>query len=133
MQSEQILAWKKAYNQQRTQHQTIGHIRNDQFNTLTSQLLLLESRLRRKQRNISNILIESECTILRQQKIIEKLSSRLIDYKFDSATVESETLNDSDSAVVLDDIDSDSNASASIVLRRRHLYTANSSEFTSNL
>lgn len=134
MQTEQIMAWMKAYNMQRQKHQTIGHIKNEQLNALTSQLFLLESRLRRKQRHIANILIESECTILRQQKIIDTLSSRLVDYKLDlvdgssriSATTDLETLNDSDSAVVLEDIDSDSNTSASIILRRRHLHSASS-------
>lgn len=132
MQTEQIMAWKKAYNLQRQQHQTIGQIKSEQLNVLTSQLFLLESRLRRKQRHIANILIESECTILRQQKIIDTLSSRLIDYKLDAVdgssriSADLETLNDSDSAVVLEDIDSDSNTSASIILRRRHLHSASS-------
>lgn len=119
MQSEQILNWKKAYNLQRQQHFAIGQLKTEQLNTLTSQLYLLESRLRRKQRHIGNILIETECTIVRQQKIIDTLSSRLVDYRLDSCS-DFERLNDNDSAVVLDqDIDSDSNTS-SIALRRRH-------------
>lgn len=117
-QSEQILNWKKAYNMQRQQHFAIGQLKTEQLNALTSQLYLLESRLRRKQRHIANILIETECTIVRQQKIIDTLSSRLVDYKLDSCS-DFERLNDNDSAVVLDDIDSDSNTS-SIVLKRRH-------------
>lgn len=119
MQSEQILNWKKAYNMQRQQHFTIGQLKTEQLNALTSQLYLLESRLRRKQRHIANILIETESTIVRQQKIIDTLSSRLIDYKLDSCG-DFEKLNDNDSAVVLDqDLDSDSNNST-IALRRRH-------------
>lgn len=119
MQSEQILNWKKAYNMQRQQHFAIGQLKTEQLNTLTSQLYLLESRLRRKQRHIANILIETESTIARQQKIIDTLSSRLVDYKLDSCC-DFDKLNDNDSAVVLDqDIDSDSNNS-SIALRRRH-------------
>lgn len=119
MQSEQILNWKKAYNMQRQQHFAIGQLKTEQLNALTSQLYLLESRLRRKQRHIANVLIETECTIVRQQKIIDTLSSRLVDYKLDSCS-DFEKLNDNDSAVVLDqDIDSDSNTS-SIALRRRH-------------
>lgn len=117
MQSEQILNWKKAYNLQRQQHFAIGQLKTEQLNALTSQLYLLESRLRRKQRHIANILIETECTIVRQQKIIDTLSSRLVDYKLDSCC-EFEKLNDNDSAVVLEDIDSDSNSS--IALRRKH-------------
>lgn len=119
MQSEQILSWKKAYNMQRQQHFAIGQLKTEQLNALTSQLYLLESRLRRKQRHIANVLIETECTIVRQQRIIDTLSSRLVDYKLDSCS-DFEKLNDNDSAVVLDqDIDSDSNTS-SIALRRRH-------------
>lgn len=133
MQTEQIMAWKKAYNLQRLQHQKMGQIKNEELNALTSQLFLLESRLRRKQRHIASILIESECTILRQQKIIDTLSSRLVDYRLESfdgssriSATDLETLNDSDSAVVLEDIDSDSNTSASIILRRRNLHSASS-------
>lgn len=119
MQSEQILNWKKAYNMQRQQHFAIGQLKTEQLNALTSQLYLLESRLRRKQMHIANILIETESTIVRQQKIIDTLSSRLVDYKLDSCS-DFEKLNDNDSAVVLDqDIDSDGNNSL-IALRRRH-------------
>lgn len=119
VQSEQILNWKKAYSMQRQQYFAIGQLKTEQLNALTSQLYLLESRLRRKQRHIANILIETECTIVRQQKIIDTLSSRLVDYKLDSCS-DFERLNDNDSAVVLDqDIDSDSNNS-SIAFRRRH-------------
>lgn len=126
MQSEQILNWKKAYNLQRQQHFTIGQLKTEQLNSLTSQLYLLESRLRRKQRQIANILIETENTIVRQQKIIDTLSSRLVDYKLDSCS-ELETLNDSDSAVVLEDIDSDSNNTITSNILRRRLQAYNGS------
>lgn len=120
MQSEQILNWKKAYNIQRQQHFAVGQLKTEQLNALTSQLYLLESRLRRKQRHIANILIETEGTIVRQQKIIDTLSSRLVDYKLDSCN-DYERLNDNDSAVVLDqDVDSDSNTSSIAFARRRH-------------
>lgn len=119
MQSVQILNWKKAYNMQRQQHFAISQLKTEQLNALTSQLYLLESRLRRKQRHIANILIETECTIVRQQKIIDTLSSRLVDYKLDLCS-DFEKSNDNDSAVVLDqDIDSDSNLS-SVAVRQRH-------------
>lgn len=126
IQSEQILNWKKAYHIQRQQQITVGQMKTEQLNSLTSQLLLLESRLRRKQRHIANILIETECTILRQQKIIDTLSSRLVDCKLDSAN-ELDALNDSDSAVVLEDIDSDSNNAShtSNILRRRYMHGCN--------
>lgn len=55
-------------------------------------------------------------TIYRQQRIIESLSSRLIDHgildpnSLDVTTTDFDSLNDSDSAVVLEDIDSDFNS-----------------------
>ncbi|XP_031618882.1 uncharacterized protein LOC116338004 [Contarinia nasturtii] len=120
MQSEQILNWKKAYNMQRQQHFAIGQLKTEQLNALTSQLYLLESRLRRKQRHIANILIETECTIVRQQKIIDTLSSRLVDYKLDSCSDFEKLNDDGDSAVVLDDIIDCDSTNSSIALRRRH-------------
>lgn len=118
-QSEQILAWKKAYNMQRQQHYHFEKAKTDQLNSLTSQLLLLESRLRRKQKHVANILSQRELTVLRQQKIIDALSSRLVDHGLDSVDptggsghyTDFDSLNDSDSAVVLEDIDSDCNSS----------------------
>lgn len=83
------------------------------MNSLTSQLLLLESRLKRKQKQISSLLSHRELTIQRQQKIIDTLSTRLVDHGLESIEAsyanELDSLNDSDSAVVLEDIDSDSN------------------------
>jgi hypothetical protein len=72
--------------------------------------LLLESRLVRKQKQIANILYQRELTICRQQKIIEALSSRLELHGLDNQIniLDNHTecdLNDSDSAVVLEDID----------------------------
>ncbi|XP_022232095.2 uncharacterized protein LOC111080660 isoform X2 [Drosophila obscura] len=82
------------------------------MNSLTSQLLLLESRLKRKQKQISSLLNHRELTIARQQKVIDTLSSRLVDHGLETIDAsyanELDSLNDSDSAVVLEDIDSDS-------------------------
>ncbi|CAO1413998.1 unnamed protein product [Diamesa hyperborea] len=120
-QTEQIMAWKKAYSMQSEQHFREQLEKTDQLNYLTSQLLLLESRLIRKQKQISNILYQRELTIYRQQKIIEALSSRLIDHGIDTALegtyTDFDSLNDSDSAVVLEDIDSDCNSS--IIMKRK--------------
>lgn len=75
----------------------------------------------RKQKQIANILYQRELTICRQQKIIEALSSRLelhgLDNQInllDNLSTECD-LNDSDSAVVLEDID-DCN---SLILKRK--------------
>lgn len=94
--------------------------KTDQLSYLTGQLLLLESRLVRKQKQIANILYQRELTICRQQKIIEALSSRLELHGLDNQIniLDNQTecdLNDSDSAVVLEDID-DCN---SLILKRK--------------
>jgi hypothetical protein len=93
--------------------------KTDQLSYLTGQLLLLESRLVRKQKQIANILYNKELTIYRQQKIIEALSSRLemngLDHQVILADTQTECdLNDSDSAVVLEDIDDCNNSLISL-------------------
>lgn len=94
------------------QHYRYQKEKSDQMNSLTSQLLLLESRLKRKQKQIASLLNHRELTIQRQQKIIDTLSSRLVDHGLETIEAsyanELDSLNDSDSAVVLEDIDSDS-------------------------
>lgn len=78
----------------------------------------------RKQKQVSNVLYQRELTIYRQQKIIETLSSRLIDHGIIDVVMDPsmglssnnnsndfDSLNDSDSAVVLEDVDSDCNSS----------------------
>lgn len=80
----------------------------------------------RKQKQVSNVLYQRELTIYRQQKIIETLSSRLIDHGIIDVVLDPaislggtsnnnsndfDSLNDSDSAVVLEDVDSDCNSS----------------------
>lgn len=120
-QTEQIMAWKKAYSMQSEQHFREQLEKTDQLNYLTSQLLLLESRLIKKQKQIATVLYQRELTIYRQQKIIEALSSRLIDHGIDTTLdgtgTDFDSLNDSDSAVVLEDIDSDCNSS--IIMKRK--------------
>ncbi|XP_030381241.1 uncharacterized protein LOC115629066 [Scaptodrosophila lebanonensis] len=112
-QTEHIMKWRKAYAMQVQQHYRYQKEKTDQMNSLTSQLLLLESRLKRKQKQISSLLNHRELTIQRQQKIIDTLSTRLVDHGLESIEAsyanELDSLNDSDSAVVLEDIDSDTN------------------------
>lgn len=109
---------------QNEQHYREQKAKTDQLNYLTSQLLLLESKLIKKQKQIANLLYQRELTIFRQQRIIESLSSRLIDHgildpnSLDVTTTDLDSLNDSDSAVVLEDIDSDT-CSGSIGLMKR--------------
>lgn len=91
----------------------------DQLKALSSKLLLFESRLIRKQKDISTMLNIRENIIHKQQRLIETLSNRLVDNglevpqteltELDNQLPELDSLNDSDSAVVMEDIDSDSN------------------------
>lgn len=91
----------------------------DQLKTLSSKLLLFESRLIRKQKDISTMLNIRENIIHRQQRIIESLTNRLLDNgleaptadltELDSNLLDLDSLNDSDSAVVMEDVDSDCN------------------------
>ncbi|XP_075149158.1 uncharacterized protein LOC142223180 [Haematobia irritans] len=112
-QAEHIMKWRKAYALQVQQQYRYQKEKSDQMNALTSQLLLLESRLKRKQKQISSLLQHREMTIQRQQKIIDTLSTRLVDHGLEtidaSYATELDSLNDSDSAVVLEDMDSDTN------------------------
>ncbi|KAH8325623.1 hypothetical protein KR067_002615 [Drosophila pandora] len=110
-QTEHIMKWRKAYAMQVQQHYRYQKEKSDQMNSLTSQLLLLESRLKRKQKQIASLLNHRELTIQRQQKVIDTLSSRLVDHGLETIEAsyanELDSLNDSDSAVVLEEIDSD--------------------------
>lgn len=82
----------------------------EQLSTLSSQLMLFESRLRRKKKEIEATLAQRETIIFRQQRVIRQLQSRLAERS--SATRDSppcdalgrlDSLGDSDSAVVLED------------------------------
>lgn len=80
--------------------------RNDQLRTLSSQLLLFESRLCRKQHDISVLLAQRDAVIFRQQRAIRQLQCRLSDAGLDCADeTNMDSLNDSDSAVIMEDDD----------------------------
>lgn len=95
--------------------------KSDQLKVLSSKLLLFESRLVRKQKDISALLNHREAIIYRQQRIIETLTNRLIDNgleppntdltDLDVNVLDMDSLNDSDSAVIMEDMDSDSTVS----------------------
>ncbi|XP_044261874.1 uncharacterized protein LOC123009552 isoform X1 [Tribolium madens] len=118
-QAQQIIAWRRAYKMQESLVARLQREKAHQLKILSAKLLLFESRLIRKQKEISSMLTLRENIIHRQQRIIETLTNRLIDNGLEvpqSELAELETtlpdldsLNDSDSAVVMEDIDSDSN------------------------
>ncbi|XP_074025608.1 uncharacterized protein isoform X2 [Leptinotarsa decemlineata] len=117
-QAQQIMAWRRAYKMQELLISRLQREKCDQLKALSSKLLLFESRLIRKQKDISTMLNIRENIISRQQRIIETLSNRLSDNGLEIPQLEIseletnlpdlDSLNDSDSAVVLEDVDSDS-------------------------
>lgn len=116
-QARQLLAWRRAYKMQEVFISRLHHQKEDQLKYLSSKLLLFESRLLRKQMDISAMLSHREKIIHRQQRLIEILTNRLIDNgldppisdltELDNNLLDLESLNDSDSAVVMEDIDSE--------------------------
>lgn len=123
-QAHQLLTWRRA---QRTQEELVTRLQREkaeQLKSLSSQLLLFESRLVRKQKEISNMLALRETIIMKQQKVIESLQAKLLDHGVDTSqnipdfrdmlqdshiTADFDSLNDSDSAVIMEDVDFDGN------------------------
>lgn len=122
-QAHQLLTWRRA---QRTQEELVTRLQKEkaeQLKSLSSQLLLFESRLVRKQKEISSMLALRETIIMKQQKIIETLQTKLLDNGIEitqnipdfrdmlqdtHVTGDFDSLNDSDSAVIMEDVDFDS-------------------------
>ncbi|CAG4927015.1 uncharacterized protein LOC123705120 [Colias croceus] len=121
-QAHQLLTWRRAH---RTQEELVNRLqieKAEQLKMLSSQLLLFESRLVRKQKEITNMLALRETIIMKQQKVIENLQAKLLDNGIDmissipdfrdmlqdtNITGDFDSLNDSDSAVIMEDMDSD--------------------------
>lgn len=102
--------------------------------SLTSDLLLFESRLSRKQRAIGELLEQRECIIERQQSAIRFLHSRLADFGVTvtgnvlgcsenggSPTSDDGNVDDSDSAVIMEE--DESGNSQEDASERQHLAT----------
>uniref|UniRef100_A0A0A9VWH4 Ribosome biogenesis protein ERB1 n=1 Tax=Lygus hesperus TaxID=30085 RepID=A0A0A9VWH4_LYGHE len=109
IQSHQLLAWRRRLKAQEEHIARVNVERNEQLRKLSMQLLLFESRLCRKQRDISALLTQRENVIAKQQKIIRQMQRRLSDAGVEALTDDAATLdslNDSDSAVILEDDDS---------------------------
>ncbi|XP_060523548.1 uncharacterized protein LOC132700334 isoform X2 [Cylas formicarius] len=125
-QAQQIMAWRRAYKLQEMLVTRLQKEKCEQLKVLSSKLLLLESRLIRKQKDIAAMLNVRETIICRQQRIIETLTTRLTDNglevpheitELENCLPDLDSLNDSDSAVVLEDVDSDSTVYHPIKLR----------------
>ncbi|KAK9498702.1 hypothetical protein O3M35_003278 [Rhynocoris fuscipes] len=109
LQSHQLLSWKRRYKLQEENIARINQERNEQLRRLSTQLILFEARLCRKQRDISTLLCQRETIIVKQQKLIKQLQMRLSEAGVETTTAEEtnlDSLNDSDSAVIMEDDDS---------------------------
>lgn len=121
-QGHQLLTWRRAHRIQEDLVNRLQREKSEQLKSLSSQLLLFESRLVRKQKEISNMLALRETIIMKQQKVIESLHAKLLDNGIDTSqtipnfrdllqdsqvTGDFDSLNDSDSAVIMEDVDSD--------------------------
>ncbi|CAK1548098.1 unnamed protein product [Leptosia nina] len=120
-QAHQLLTWRRAHRNQEELVNRLQIEKAEQLKMLSSQLLLFESRLVRKQKEITNMLSLRETIIMKQQKVIESLQAKLLDngidtiqpipdfrdMLLDSNTGDFDSLNDSDSAVIMEDMDSD--------------------------
>ncbi|KAL7300811.1 hypothetical protein TKK_0006377 [Trichogramma kaykai] len=76
-QAHQMLAWRRTLKLQEELVVRLTREKADQLRSLSSQLLLFESRLCRKQKEIEASLAQRESIILRQQKVIKQLQSKL--------------------------------------------------------
>ncbi|XP_043685209.1 uncharacterized protein LOC122637268 isoform X2 [Vespula pensylvanica] len=110
-QAHQMLAWRRTLKLQEELVARLTREKAEQLCTLSSQLFLFESRLCRKQKEIEASLVQRESIILRQQRVIRQLQSRLAE-RSGTGTRDSppcdaldrlDSLGDSDSAVVLEE------------------------------
>lgn len=122
-QAHQLLTWRRAHRTQEELVSRLQHEKAEQLKSLSSQLLLFESRLVRKQKEISTMLAVRETIIMKQQKVIESLQAKLLDHGVEMCPSipdfrdmlqdshilgDFDSLNDSDSAVIMEDADYDS-------------------------
>ncbi|XP_068218903.1 dentin sialophosphoprotein [Palaemon carinicauda] len=76
-QSHLLVAWKRRLKQQNMMLVHLQRERDDHLRNIQSQLMLFESQLRRRQKEVSAILQEKDSTIRQQQQIILTLSKAL--------------------------------------------------------
>jgi len=117
-QAQHIMAWRRAYKMQELFITRLQREKCDQLKAISSKLLLFESRLIRKQKDIAAMLNVRENIICKQQRLIETLTNRLTDNgleipqneitEIEYCLPDLESLNDSDSAVVMEDVEYDS-------------------------
>ncbi|XP_008212386.1 uncharacterized protein LOC100121619 isoform X1 [Nasonia vitripennis] len=76
-QAHQMLAWRRTLKLQEELVARLTREKAEQLRSLSSQLLLFESRLCRKQKEIEANLAQREAIILRQQRVIRQLQNKL--------------------------------------------------------
>ncbi|XP_023245611.1 uncharacterized protein LOC106641023 isoform X2 [Copidosoma floridanum] len=76
-QAHQMLAWRRTLKLQEELVSRLTREKAEQLRSLSSQLLLFESRLCRKQKEIEACLGQREAIIMRQQRAIKQLQQRL--------------------------------------------------------
>ncbi|XP_077296149.1 uncharacterized protein LOC143918244 isoform X2 [Arctopsyche grandis] len=121
-QAHQLLIWRRAHKIQEDLVARVQREKVEQLKSLSSQLLLFESRLIRKQKEITALLGQRETIIIRQQRMIETLNNKLLDNGLEpnhpivdyrdlinetNLVADFDSLNDSDSAVIMEDVDND--------------------------
>ncbi|XP_049805480.1 uncharacterized protein LOC126248492 [Schistocerca nitens] len=117
-QAHQLLAWRRRVKQQEELFVRMARERAEQLKTLSAQLILFESRLCRKQKDLGNLLAQRDTIISRQQRTIQVLRSRLADAGLDccespppgEASTNLDSLNDSDSAVIMEEGDGETSS-----------------------
>ncbi|XP_064090080.1 uncharacterized protein LOC135204048 [Macrobrachium nipponense] len=89
-QSHLLVAWKRRLKQQNMMLAHLQRERDDHLRKIQSQLMLFESQLRRRQKEVAAILQEKDSTIRQQQQIILSLSRAL------NASQKARTISESD-------------------------------------
>ncbi|CAI6342787.1 unnamed protein product [Macrosiphum euphorbiae] len=120
-QTHQTLLWRKKAKMQEERLVQMSSEYGSRLESLTSDLLLFESRLSRKQRTIGELLDQREAVIERQQHAIRCLHSRLADFGVTAPvsgccggggdggggpTSDDGNVDDSDSAVIMEEDES---------------------------
>ncbi|XP_050442703.1 uncharacterized protein LOC126846897 [Adelges cooleyi] len=115
-QTHQALVWRRKAKIQEEHLARISSEYGSRLESLTSDLLLFESRLSKKQRAISELLDQRECIIERQQQAIRCLHSRLADFGVTmtatTTLVDDGNVDDSDSAVIMEEDECNGQADA---------------------
>ncbi|XP_059481518.1 uncharacterized protein LOC132200225 [Neocloeon triangulifer] len=105
-QAHQLLSWRRRAKAQEEMMAKLAREHAEQLKGLSSQLLLLEAGLCRKQKEIRTLLMNRDKCVMRQSRTIRVLQQRLADSGLDPSLLDTNEVDlaaDNDSAVVLED------------------------------